>query len=146
MEFLIDFVKPEVIAQNKDVKKLKKANFHATENQLPKTMISVGTIANKLLKKVNKDHSTIQDFLSNALKAYAEYNTYMAEKLPLEIEFLKNVAAIDPIAITSRKSFVLKSLLKFPFLMNNGLVDKEAEMYENDCRRLFVDFNLPDVL
>ena len=58
MEFLIDFVKPEVIAQNKDVKKLKKVNFHATENQLPKTMISVGTIANKLLKKVNKDHPT----------------------------------------------------------------------------------------
>ena len=33
MEFLIDLVKPEVIAQNKDVKKLKKVNFHATENQ-----------------------------------------------------------------------------------------------------------------
>ena len=56
MEFLIDFVKPEVIAQNKDVKKLKKINFHDTENQLPKTMISAGAIANKLLKKVNKDH------------------------------------------------------------------------------------------
>ena len=109
-------------------------------------MISVGTIANKLLKKVNKDHPTIQDFLSNALKAYAECATYMAEKLPLENEFLKNIAAIDPIAITSRKSIVLKSLLKLPFLMKNVLVDEEAEMYENDCRRLFVDFNLPDVL
>ena len=80
IEFLIGFVKLEVIAQNKDVKKPKKVNFHATENQLPKTMISVGTIANKLLKKVNKDHPTIQDFLSNALKAYAECATYMAEK------------------------------------------------------------------
>ena len=109
-------------------------------------MISVGTIANKLLKKVNKDHPTIQDFLSNALKAYAECATYMAEKLPSENEFLKNIAAIDPIAITSRKSIVLKSLLKLPFLMKNVLVDEEAEMYENDCRRLFVDFNLPDVL
>ena len=125
---------------------LQNATFHATENQLPKMIISVGTLANKLLKKVNKDYSTIQDFLSNALKAYAECATYMAEKLPLENEFLKNVAAIDPIAITSRKSIVLKLLLKFPFLMNNGLVDEEAEMYENDCRRLFVDFNLPDVL
>ena len=27
MEFLIDFVKPEVIAQNKDVKNLKKQTF-----------------------------------------------------------------------------------------------------------------------
>ena len=101
MEFLIDFVKLEVIAQSKDIKKLKKVNFHATENQSPKTMISVGTIANKLLKKVNKDHLTIQNFLSNALKAYAECATYMAERLPLENEFLKNIAAIDPIAITS---------------------------------------------
>ena len=63
-------------------------------------MISVGTIANKLLKKVNKDHPTIQDFLSNALKAYAECPAYMAETLPLENEFLENTAAIDPIAIT----------------------------------------------
>ena len=109
-------------------------------------IISVGTLANKLHKKVNKDYSTIQDFLSNALKAYAECATYMAEKLLSENEFLKNIAAIDPIAITSRKSIVLKSFLKFPFLMKNGLVDEEAEMYENDCRRLFVDFNLPDVL
>ena len=102
-------------------------------------MISVGTIANKLLDKVNKDHPTIQDFLSNTLKAYAE-------KLPLENEFLKNIAAIDPVSITSRKSIILKSLLKLPFLMKNVLVDEEAEMYENDCRLLFVDFNLPDVL
>ena len=109
-------------------------------------MISAGTIANKLLKKVNKDHPTIQDFQSNALKAYAECTTYIAEKLTLENEFLKNIAAIDPIAITSRKSIVLKSLLKLPFLMKNVLVDEEAEMYENDCRRLSVDFNLPDVL
>ena len=103
-------------------------------------MISVDAMANKLL------NLTIQDFLSNALKAYAECATYMAEKLLSENEFLKNIAAIDPIAITSRKSIVLKSFLKFPFLMKNGLVDEEAEMYENDCRRLFVDFNLPDVL
>ena len=146
IEFLIDFVKPEVIAQNKDIKKIKKVNFHATENQIPKTMISVGTIANKLLKKVNKDHPTMQDFLSNTLKAYAECATYMTEKLPLENESLKNIAAIDPIAITSQKSIVVRSLLKLPFLMKNVLVDEEAEMYENDCRRLFVDFNLPDVL
>ena len=29
--------------------------------------------------------------------------------------------------------------------MKNVLVDEEAEMYENDCWRLFVDFNLPYV-
>ena len=146
MEFLIDFVKPEVIAQNKDVNKLKKVDFHDKKNQLPKTMISVGTIANKLLKKVNKDHPTVQEFLSNALKAYAVCAKYMAEKLPLENEFLKNIAAIDPVAITSRKSIVLQSLLKLPCLMKNVLVDEEVEMYDNDCRRVFVDFDLPDVL
>ena len=90
-------------------------------------MISVDAMANKLLKL------TIQDFLSNALKAYAECATYMTEKLPLESQFLKNIAAIDPVAIASRKSIVLKSLLKLPTLMKNVLVDKEAEMYENDC-------------
>ena len=146
MEFLIDLVKPEVIAQNKDVNKLKKVDFHDKKNQLPKTMISVGTIANKLLKKVNKDHPTVQEFLRNTLKAYAVCAKYMAEKLPLENEFLKNIAVIDPIAITSRKSTVLQSLLKLPCLMKNVLVDEEVEMYDNDCRRVFVDFDLPDVL
>ena len=62
------------------------------------------------------------------MKAYAECATYIAEKLPLENEFLKNIAAIDPIAIASRKSIVLKSLLKLPFLMKNVLVDEEAVM------------------
>ena len=84
--------------------------------------------------------------MSNALKAYAECATYITEKLPLESEFLKNIAAIDPIAIASQKSIVLKSLLKLPSHKKKVLVDEEAEMYENDCRRLFVDFNLPDVL
>ena len=84
--------------------------------------------------------------MSNALKAYAECATYMAETLPLENEFLKNTAAIDPIAITSRTSIVLRSFLKLPFLMKNVLVDEKAEMYENDCRRLFVDLKLSDVL
>ena len=62
------------------------------------------------------------------MKAYAECATYIAEKLPLENEFLKNIAAIDPIAIASRKSIVLKSLLKLPFLMKNVLVDQKAVM------------------
>ena len=30
--------------------------------------------------------------------------------------------------------------------MKHVLVDKEAEMYENDCQRLFVDLKLSDVL
>ena len=110
-------------------------------------MISAGTIANKLLKKVNKDHPTIHGFLSNTLKAYAECATFMTEKLHLENKFLKNIAAIDPmtitsqIAITSQKSIVLKSLLKLPFLMKNILVNEEAEMYENDCQHKLASTN-----
>ena len=95
MEFLISFVKPEIIAQNKDVKRLRKLDFHSPVIKLPKAMISVGSTANKILKKVKKDHPTVQEFLENASKAYAECATYMADKLPLENEFLKNVAAID---------------------------------------------------
>lgn len=49
----------------------------------------------------------MQEFLKKALKAYAEYATYMTEKLPLGNKFLKNAAAIDPDAITSRSSSVL---------------------------------------
>ena len=51
LEFLIDFVKPEVITQNKDVRWLRKVNFHLTGNHLLKTMVSVDSSANKILKK-----------------------------------------------------------------------------------------------
>ena len=64
------------------------------------------------LRKLTKIIQIIQDFLSIALKAYAKYATYMAEKLSLKNEFLKNIVAIDPIAITSQKSIVLKLLFK----------------------------------
>ena len=146
MEFLISFVKPEIIAQNKDVKRLRKLDFHSPVIKLPKAMISVGSTANKILKKVKKDHPTVQEFLENASKAYAECATYMADKLPLENEFLKNVTAIDPIAITSRNSIVLKSLLKLPSFMKNVVVNEELDEYESDCRRIMIDFELPNVL
>lgn len=49
IEFLIDFVKSEVIAQNKDIRRPRKVNFHLAHNQLLKTIISVGSSANKIL-------------------------------------------------------------------------------------------------
>ena len=98
----------------------------------------------EFLKKAKKDHLTVQEFLETALKAYVECATYMAEKILLENEFLKYVAAIDPNVITSRSLLVLKSLLKLPLLMKNVLVGEEVDKYESNYGRIMIDFELPD--
>ena len=49
-EFLVDFIKPEVIAENKKVSQLKKVDFKSRKNQLPQSLISIGSVAYKLLR------------------------------------------------------------------------------------------------
>ena len=144
-ELLVDFIKPEVIAENKKVSQLKKVDFKSTKNQLPQSLISIGSVAYKTVKNSKKDNPTINEFLRNAMKAYADCVTYMAEKLPLENKFLKDVTAIDPKEITSCKSSTLKSLLNLPSLMENVLLDDEIDCYESECRRIIVDYDLSDV-
>ena len=144
-EILVDFIKPEVIAENKKVSQLKKVDFKSRKNQLPQSLISIDSVAYKIVKNSKKDNPTINEFLRNAMKAYADCATYMAEKLPLENKFLKDVTAIDPKEITSCKSSTLKSLLNLPSLMENLLLDAEIDCYESECRRIIVDYDLPDV-
>ena len=144
-EFLVDFIKPEVIAENKKVSQLKKVDFKSRKNQLPQSLISIGSVAYKIVKNSKKDNPTINEFLRNAMKAYADCATYMAEKLPLENKFLKDVTATYPKEVTSCKSSTLKSLLNLPSLMENVLLDDEIDCYESECRRIIVDYDLPDV-
>ena len=54
-EFLVDFIKPEVIAENKKVSQLKKVDFKSRKNQLPQSLISIGSVANKIVKNSKKD-------------------------------------------------------------------------------------------
>ena len=114
-EFLVDFIKPEVITENKRVSQLKKVDFKSRKNQLPQSLISIGSVTYKIVKNSKKD-LTINEFLQNAMKTYADCATYMAEKLPLENKFLKDVTAIDPKEITSCKSSInTKIVASFTF-------------------------------
>ena len=58
-EFLVDFIKPEVIAENKKLSQLKKVDFKSRKNQLPQSLISVGSVAYKIVKNSKKDNPTI---------------------------------------------------------------------------------------
>ena len=69
----------------------------------------------------------------------------MAVKLPGVNEFLKNIAAINIIASTSRSSFILKSFLIVLLLIENILPGEEVNKYESDCWSVMVDFELPNV-
>ena len=47
-------LKPEVIAENKKVSQLKKVDFKSRKNQLPHSLISIGSVAYKIVKNSKK--------------------------------------------------------------------------------------------
>ena len=49
-EFLISFIKSEVLATNNRVSRLTQIDFNSSRNQLPKNLLSIGTIATKIIK------------------------------------------------------------------------------------------------
>ena len=80
-EFLTNFIKPVVLSERNSIKKLKKSNFSSTENHLRSNLLSVGSIARKIVKNSRKDDETLCKFLNKAITAYSKCAAYMVEKL-----------------------------------------------------------------
>ena len=47
-QFLINFIKPEVLAKNNRVSKLTQIDFDSSQNQLPKNLLSISTLPLRL--------------------------------------------------------------------------------------------------
>ena len=72
-------------------------------------LLSVGSIAHKIVKNSRKDDETVRKFLNKAITAYSKCATCMVEKLLLSSDFLKTVTAIDPVAILAKRTDILKA-------------------------------------
>ena len=120
-EFLINLIKPEVLATNNWVSKLTQIDFNSSQNQLPKSLLSIGTIAIKIIKKSKIDDKIVDDFLDNVLTAYSSCASYMVKKFPLSNDFLKTVAGIDPVAMLTRSTVTLKAIMHLPDIVINVL-------------------------
>ena len=145
-EFLTNFIKPEVLSERNSIRKLKTIDFSSTENHLPNNLLSVGSIARKIVKNSRKDDKTVCKFLNKAVTAYSKCAAYMVEKLPLSNDFLKTVTAIDPVAILAKRTVTLKTILHLADTITNFLSSTDLEDYEKECRKNMVDPTLPQAL
>ena len=120
-EFFTNFIKPKVLSERNSIRKLKTIDFSSTENHLPNSLLSVGSIACKIVKKSRKDDKMMCEFLNKAITAYSKCAAYMVEKLLLRNDFLKIVTAIDPVAILAKRTVTLKAILNLPDIVTNVL-------------------------
>ena len=66
-EFLTNFGKPEVLSERNTTRKLKTIDFSSTESYLPNNLLSVGSIARKIVKNSRKDDGIMCEFLNKAI-------------------------------------------------------------------------------
>ena len=145
-EFLINFIKLEVLATVNRVSKLTQIDFNFFRNQLPKNLLSIGTIPTKIIKNSRKDDELVGDFLDKVLTAYLSCALYMVKKLPLSNHFLKTVAGIDQVAILTKSTITLKAIMHLPDIVTNVLPSEQIENYEKECRKIMVDITLPQAI
>ena len=108
--------------------------------------MSIGTIATKILKKSRKDDETVGDFIDNVLTAYSSCASYMVKKLSLSNDFLKTVAGINPLAISTKSTVTLKAIMHLPDIVTNVLPPEQIKNYEKECRKIMVDITLPQAI
>ena len=58
-EFLTNFIKPEVLSERNSIRELKTIDFCSTENHLPNNLLSLCSIARKIVKILRKDDETL---------------------------------------------------------------------------------------
>ena len=103
----------------------------------------IGSKANKIVKKLEKDHADVKDFMNRVKETYVECGKQIQSKLPLENETLKAFSAIDPLLVCSPNKLVLKRLLSLPTLVPTVLEDEEENTFQKEVHALCVDRNFP---
>ena len=126
-EFLTNFIKPEVLSKRNSIWKLKTIDFSSTENRLPNSLLSVGSIARKIVKKFKerwRDHVRIFKQSNNCLFKVCYLYGW---KITAEQWFSETVTAIDPDSILAKWTATLKAILHLPDIVTNVLSSTDLE-------------------
>ena len=76
-EFLSNFIKPEVLAANSNIRKLLSIDYQDPPNHLQNDLVFVGSDALKIIKKSRKSDPIIKEFLNKgSVQAYSICATY----------------------------------------------------------------------
>ena len=94
-EFFSYFTDPDALSKCKTGALLLKLDIE--KNLLPVDLIFFESKANKIVKKLGKDHTDVKDFMNRVKETFVECGKYIQSKLPLENETLKAFTAIDPL-------------------------------------------------
>ena len=121
-----------MLSKRNSIRKLKTIDFSSTENHLLNNILSVGSIAYKIVKNSRKDDKTVCEFLNKPTTAYLKCAAYMVEKLPLRNDFLETVTAIDPAAILAKGTATLKAILHLPDIVTSVFSSEDLEDYEKE--------------
>ena len=114
-EFFSYFIDPDALSKCKTGALLLK--FDIEKNLLPVDLMFIGSKANKIVKKLGKDHTNVKDFMNRVKETYVECGKYIHSKLLLENETLKAFTAIDPQLVCSPNKLLLKRLCSLPTLV-----------------------------
>ena len=137
--FSLNFWRILVLSKRNSIWKLKTIDFSSTENHLPNSLLSVGSIACKIVKKFKemwRDHVRIFKQSNNCLfKVCCLYGW----KITAEQWFSETVTAIDPDSILAKWTATLKAILHLPDIVTNVLSSTDLEDYEKECRKIMVD-------
>ena len=125
---------------------MKTIDLSSTENHLPNNLLSVGSIARKIVNNSRKDDDTVCEFLNKAITAYSKCDAYIVEKIPSSNDFLKTLTAIDPVAILTKRTVTLKAILHLPDIVTKVFLSTYLEDYGKECRKIMVDPTLPPAL
>ena len=87
---------------------------------LPVDLMFIGSKANKIVKKLEKDHTDVKDFMNRVKETYVGCGKYIQSKVPLENETLKAFNAIDPLLVCSPNKLVLKRLLSLSLSLSTS--------------------------
>ena len=104
------------------------------------------------MKKLEKDHTDVKDFMNRVKETNVECGKYIQSKVSLENETLKAFSAIDPLLVCSPNKLVLKRLLPLSLSLSlSPLIptvseEEEENTFQKEVHALCVNGNLPSTL
>lgn len=131
-EFLVCFIKPDVVMGAKSSSRLKKLDISSQSNQLNAETMFHGVKAQSAIRKSTKKDFVVKGFMKQVVDAYTLCGKVLQDKLTLTNPLLQSLGAIQP--ETRGHSKTLSYMQKLPTYATTVLNEAETEEYDQEIR------------
>lgn len=142
-EFLVCFIKPDVVMGAKSSSRLTKLDISSQSNQLNAETMFLGVKAQSVNRKSTKKDFVVKGFMKQVVDAYTLCDKVLQDKLPLTNPLLQSLGAIHP--ETRGHSKTLSYMQKLPTYATTVLNEAETEEYDQEIRKFYIDNSLPEI-